>query len=294
VNAQHPPAHGHAPGFRAIRWNMDWITRPLFGIALALLAIGALFEGTLYFAILTSLIGLAAAHEWHRMVAQNIKNKGRAFRVETAVTAATVAVAILSLALGATVAVALVVVALGAVAETLLAVRQGNPPGWEALGVCYLGLPSIALVSLRAFPPQGAFIIIGMFIIVWATDTGALICGNLIGGPRIAPRLSPSKTWAGTMGGSAVAGAAFAGLVAWRHGTPAEAFLFGFLLSFAAHAGDLFESRIKRRFGLKNSGALIPGHGGVLDRMDSTLFAAPALAILVFLFHLNPLFGAHA
>src|SRR5580704_14601202 len=140
---------------------MDWITRPLFGIALALLAIGALFEGTLYFAILTSLIGLAAAHEWHRMVA-----KGRAFRLETAITAVTVALSILSLALGASVAVALVLVALGAVAAVLLAVRQGNPPGWESLGVCYLGLPSIALVSLREYPPQGAFIIIGMFIIV--------------------------------------------------------------------------------------------------------------------------------
>lgn len=283
----------HAPGFRAIRWNTDWITRPLFGIALALLAIGALFEGTIYFAILTSLIALAAAHEWHRMVAQNGKNKDRAFQLETAITAVSAGLAALAVALNWGVPVALVLVALGTVAAVLLAVRQGNPPGWEALGVCYLGLPSIALVSLRAFPPNGAFVIIGMFIIVWATDTGALICGNLIGGPRIAPRLSPSKTWAGTIGGSAVAGAAFASLIAWLHGMPGQAFLFGFALSFAAHAGDLFESRIKRRFGLKNSGALIPGHGGVLDRMDSTLFAAPALAILVFLFHFNPLFGAH-
>jgi phosphatidate cytidylyltransferase len=288
------PHQGHAPGFRAIRWNMDWITRPLFGAGLAFLAIFALFQGTIYFAGLTALLTIFAAHEWHRMVAQNTKNKRRAFRIETAITAVSAGLAILALALGAGVAVSLVLVALGAVAAVLLAVRQGNPPGWEALGVCYLGLPGIALVSLRAFPPEGAFIIIGLFVIVWATDTGALICGNLIGGPRIAPKLSPSKTWAGTMGGSLVAATTFTALIYYGHGVPAEAFIFSFLLSFLAHGGDLFESLVKRRFGIKNSGALIPGHGGVLDRMDSTLAVALGLAILVFAFHLDPLFGAHA
>lgn len=268
---------------------MDWITRPLFGTALALLAIFALFQGTLYFAGLMVLVSIPAALEWHRLVA-----RGRAYRVETVITAATIALSVLALAIGAGVAVALVLIALGAVTAVLLAVRQGNPPGWEVLGVCYLALPSIALVSLRAFPPQGAWVIIGLFVIVWATDTGALICGNLIGGPRIAPKLSPGKTWAGTMGGSLVAATAFTAFISYLRGTPAEAFVFAFLLSFVAHAGDLFESLVKRRFGVKNSGALIPGHGGVLDRMDSTLAAASVLALLVFVFHLNPLFGAHA
>ncbi len=168
----------------------------------------------------------------------------------------TVGLAVLVVAWSAAVAAALVFVALGAVAAVLLAVRQGNPPGWEALGVCYLGLPSIALVSLRAFPPQGAYIVIGLFVIVWATDTGALICGNLIGGPRIAPKLSPGKTWAGTMGGSLVAAITFTALIYYWHGVPAEAFVFSFLLSFLAHGGDLFESLVKRRFGALNAGAV--------------------------------------
>ena len=289
MSAQHSTPD-HAPGFKAIRWNNDWITRPLFGIALAALAIFALTRDTpVYFALLMALMALPAAHEWHRMVAR--KN---AFRLETAVTAASVALAVLSLAFGASVAVALVLVALGGIAAVLLAVRQGNAPGWEGLGVVYLGLPSVALVSLRVFPPEGAMIIIGLFVIVWATDTGALVCGNLIGGPRLSPRLSPGKTWAGTLGGSLIAAAAFAGFVYTLHGAPQAAFVLGLALSVTAHAGDLFESFLKRRFGIKDSGAIIPGHGGVLDRMDSTLAAALALALLVFAFHLDPLFGAHA
>ena len=289
MSAQHS-APGHAPGFKAIRWNTDWVTRPLFGIALAALAIFALTrDAPVYFAGLIALIVLPAAYEWHRMVART-----RAFRIETAITAGSVALAVLSLALDASVAVALVLVALGAIAAVLLAVRQGNAPGWEALGAVYLGLPSIALVALRAFAPDGAIIIVGLFAIVWATDSGALVCGNLIGGPRLAPRLSPSKTWAGTVGGSIVAALAFASFIYYLHGAPRQAFIFGLLLSFTAHAGDLFESFLKRHFGIKNSGAIIPGHGGVLDRMDSTLAAALALALLVFAFHLDPLFGAHA
>jgi len=279
----------HAPGIKAIRWNMDWITRPLFGVALALLAITALFEGTIYFACLMALVALPAAYEWHRMV-----GKARTFRLETLVTAVCAALAVLALALNASVADALVIVALGAIAAAFLAIRQGNPPGWEALGVLYLGLPSIALVSLRAFAADGAYVIIGLFVIVWATDSGALICGNLIGGPRLAPRLSPSKTWAGTLGGSLVAAMAFAGFIYYLRGAPVPAFLLGLALSVTAHAGDLFESFLKRRFGIKNSGSIIPGHGGVLDLMHSTLAAYLALALLVFVLHLDPLFGAHA
>ena len=286
-NASSPK--NHAPGFKAIRWNTDWITRPLFGVALALLALAALFEGPIYFAGLTALMAFIAAHEWHRMVA-----KGRPFRLEALATAVSAALAVLVLMLGASVADALVIVALGAIAAALLAIRQGNPPGWEALGVLYLGLPSIALVSLRSFLPDGAYVIIGLFVIVWATDSGALICGKLIGGPRMAPRLSPGKTWAGTLGGSLIAATAFAGFIYYLHGALAPAFLMGLALSFIAHGGDLFESFLKRRFGIKNSGSLIPGHGGVLDRMDSTLAVALVLALLVFVVHLDPLFGAHA
>lgn len=281
--------HQNAPGYRAIRWNMDWITRPLFGLALAAVAIGALFSAPPFFAALTVAISIAAAWEWHRMI-----SKGRTFRTEVAINAASIALAVTLLLVTRQVWIALIVLAVGAVAAWKLAQARHIHPVWQAIGILYLGLPALALVAMRAFEPRGAMIIVGMFLIVWATDSGALIFGNLIGGPRIAPVLSPSKTWAGTIGGSVTAAAIFAGFVWFLGGTAWEAALFGFLFSITAHAGDLFESFVKRRFGIKDSGALIPGHGGVLDRMDSTLAASVAMALLVFLVGLNPLFGLAA
>jgi phosphatidate cytidylyltransferase len=185
---------------------------------------------------------------------------------------------------------ALLLVAAGTVLAAFLALRKGQSPLWQALGVAYLGVPVLALVSLRLFPSRGALVIIGLLLIVWATDTGALIFGNLIGGPRMAPKLSPSKTWAGTIGGSFTAAIVFGLYILLLGGSLGIAALFAFVFSAAAHAGDLFESFVKRRFGIKNSGGLIPGHGGVLDRIDSTLAAGLALAILMFFFHFNPLF----
>jgi phosphatidate cytidylyltransferase len=274
----------HAPGFRAIRWNMDWITRPLFGIGLALIAIAALFAGPLYFAGLVAAMGVPASFEWQRMVAE-----GAPFRLQAAVSALTVVLSVLTLVSGGLVP-ALVLVAAGTLTSGVLAFRGGRTPGWPVLGVLYLAIPSLALAALAARDP---WLVVGLFVIVWTTDSGALICGNLIGGPRMAPVLSPSKTWAGTIGGSVIAALAFAAFMAWRQGAPWAALLFGFGFSLVAHGGDLFESFVKRHFKIKNSGSLIPGHGGVLDRMDSSLAAALALALLVFVLQVNPLAGAH-
>jgi phosphatidate cytidylyltransferase len=281
--------HQHAPGYRAIRWNMDWVTRPLFGLALAAVAIGVLCSAPPFFAALIVAISIAAAWEWHRMV-----SKGRLYHTEAAVNAVAVALAVTSLLVTRQAWIALIVLAAGAGVAWKLAQQRHVHPVWQAIGVLYLGLPALALVALRAFEPRGAMIIVGMFLIVWATDSGALIFGNLIGGPRIAPVLSPSKTWAGTIGGSVTAALIFASFIWFLGGSAWQAGLFGFLFSITAHAGDLFESFVKRRFGIKDSGALIPGHGGVLDRMDSTLAAALAMALLVFLAGLNPLFGVAA
>jgi len=283
---QTPAAGENAPGYRAIRWNMDWITRPLFGIVLAGIAILVLFSRPEFFASMVVLITILAAYEWHRMV-----SLGRAFRVETALTSVTATLAVVVLLTLRTGWPALLVVAAGAAVSAIVARAKEQNPVWQALGVVYLGLPALALVSLQAFPNRGALVIVGLFLIVWATDTGALIFGNLIGGPRMAPVLSPSKTWAGTIGGSVTAALVFGCYVWLLGGTLWIAALFGLAFSVVAHAGDLFESFVKRRFGIKNSGSLIPGHGGVLDRMDSTIFASVTLAFLVFVVHFNLLFG---
>ncbi|MDE2494021.1 MAG: phosphatidate cytidylyltransferase, partial [Alphaproteobacteria bacterium] len=150
----------------------------------------------------------------------------------------------------------------------------------------------LAILVLREVPPHGAWLIGALFAVVWATDTCALIVGNLVGGPKFVPQLSPNKTWSGTIGGIAAAAVAEAIFIAVIGGDAGAAALFGAVLAMFAHLGDLFESWVKRRFHLKDSGSLIPGHGGVLDRIDSTLAAVVALEIAVFVFHLDPLFGA--
>ncbi len=265
---------------------MDWITRPLFGILLGLFTICVVVYGAKTVAIAVALAFAVAALEWHRCVA------GAERRPEAALTAVTVAVCEATFLYGGVWA-ALAVVAVGTAAGFVLSLKRDKHPFWHAAGTPYLALPALSLVALRGV--SNGLILIGLFLIVWATDTGALIFGNLIGGPRLAPKLSPAKTWAGTIGGSIAAALVFTFyLHVLLGGSALVALAFGFLFSFSAHAGDLVESLVKRRFGVKNSGSVIPGHGGILDRIDSTLVAAPVMALLVFVAHFNPLFGVHA
>ena len=281
------PSNDHAPGYRAIRFNMDWITRPLFGILLGVIALGVVVYGPKAVAIFVGLGFVLAALEWHRCV-----DKGVVDRAEVVITTASIWLAEAAFLYSGFVW-AFAAVALGIAAGVALALARGNNPVWEAAAVPYLAIPALCLVALATV--SHGLILIGMLLIVWATDTGALICGNLIGGPRLAPKLSPGKTWAGTIGGSVLAALVFTFyLSVLLGGSALIALAFGFVFSFVAHAGDLFESFVKRRFGVKDSGAVIPGHGGILDRIDSTLAAAPAMAFLVFVAHFNPLAGVHA
>jgi phosphatidate cytidylyltransferase len=213
--------------------------------------------------------------------------------VQTAVTTVAIALAVAALVLHVAPA-AFVFLALGAGAAYVLAQKRGDHPFWHAGGVIYLGLPALALVGLRVYAPQGPLVMLGLFLIVWATDTGALVFGKLIGGKKLAPRLSPGKTWAGTIGGSVTAALIFGLYIAFFGFDALKAMAFALAFSLAAHGGDLFESLVKRRFGYKDSGGLIPGHGGVLDRMDSIFAGSVVMAFLVFVLHVNPLFGGHA
>ena len=148
-----------------------------------------------------------------------------------------------------------------------------------ASGVLYVGLAFVALVWLRAWPgTDGRTAIFFVVLVVWASDIGAYAAGRLVGGPKLAPSLSPAKTWSGAVGGllaAMVVGEAVAGHVTL--GTT----LFAGLLAIVCQAGDLLESAIKRHVGVKDSGRLIPGHGGLLDRLDGLLAAAPVAALVV-------------
>jgi phosphatidate cytidylyltransferase len=273
-----------APGIRGIRLNWDWITRPVFGVVLAAVTVSAIFSGDLYIAIFAAAVGVAAAREWHRMVTN------QTFGPDFFVTAATIIASLASALAWPQTVVPWAILVVGAIISFVVATMRSEPALWQCVGALYLGGPMLALLALRD-TPHGAMIIVGLFFAIWATDTGALICGNLIGGRRLWPSLSPNKTWSGTAGGVIAAAAAEAAFVAFLGGHPLFGAAVGAGIAIVAHCGDLFESWVKRVFQRKDSGSMIPGHGGVLDRIDSTLAAAPCMTALVLFAGFNPLFG---
>lgn len=280
----------------ALRTASEGVLRTLFGIFLAVIAVALAFNDPVWFAAVTMLMALFASREWHRLVrspALAARADSQPIHIQTAISIFAIACAIVALLLRVPLA-AFALLAAGAVAAFLFAQMRQDNPLWHAAGVLYIGVPSLALVALQALAPKGPTVVLGLFLIVWATDTGALVFGKLIGGRKLWPAVSPGKTWAGTIGGSATAGIVFALYILFFGFNALAAFVFALALSVVAHLGDLFESFVKRRFGAKDSGGLIPGHGGVLDRMDSMFATSTVLALLVFWGHFNPMFGGHA
>jgi phosphatidate cytidylyltransferase len=149
-----------------------------------------------------------------------------------------------------------------------------------AAGALYIGLPVLALLLLRVHP-QGFWITLWTMAVVWACDTGAYFAGRAIGGARLAPAISPNKTWAGAIGGVAAAVLFTLAFAALRPetGMGIGIILFSAVLAVLSQAGDLFESHLKRVAGVKDSGNLLPGHGGLLDRLDGLVPVAPMAAL---------------
>jgi len=156
---------------------------------------------------------------------------------------------------------------------------------FAAAGVPYAGLGGISLLWLRHRPEAGLVDAGFLILVIWGTDIGAYLVGRLLGGAKLAPRISPGKTWSGALGGLVIGAACGAGLAAATLGAPGRAFGAGLLLSFVAQAGDLLESAIKRKLGVKDSGRTIPGHGGLFDRLDGFLTAAPLAALFAASMH---------
>jgi len=168
---------------------------------------------------------------------------------------------------------------LGALAAALVARGVAERATDAAYGVLYIAPAALCLVWLRS-TNQGHWWTLMLFASTWAADIGAFAVGSLLKGPKLWPRFSPNKTWSGFMGGLAAAsatGAVMAGLSVFRLDLRAAA-LVGFTVGLATMAGDLWESALKRRFGVKDSGDLIPGHGGLLDRVDGLMFAVVVMA----------------
>lgn len=148
---------------------------------------------------------------------------------------------------------------------------------WTGAGLAYAVTPFIALVSLRGETSQGLHAILILFGCVWGADTFAYFTGRLIGGPKLAPAISPKKTWSGFVGGIlGSVGVAYAVCLYLGYGFGVVSAMIAAGLGLVSSLGDLFESWIKRKFGRKDSGRIIPGHGGLLDRIDGLIFAAIA------------------
>jgi phosphatidate cytidylyltransferase len=275
---------------RRFHFNFDWIMRPLFGFALAGVAVWATVRGGLLFVIFLSVGCAAAIREWHRLFAK------RDYFLPTAITVAAMAAALLWQLYAALPDPAwrfapVAILFAAAVADLLVGIVRRELPVAHAIGPLYIALPALALLMIRQSQQHAVWLVVLTFLAVWATDTGALFSGKLIGGPKLAPQLSPNKTWAGSIGGLACAAVVCGALALLLRTNVLSAAVFAVVLSVAGQLGDLFESLVKRQVGCKDSGGLIPGHGGVLDRIDSILFAAPVAALMVLVFHFDPLAG---
>ena len=231
--------------------------------------------GDTWFHLLIALIAVMMAREWTNIVHDRSSAQ---FALHAA---AALCGAFLPLSLGWLPTLA-VIAAIGVLSLTLAVIQSRMINIWVLSGVAYVGLPAMAFVILRGESQAGMLTIMWLFAVVWAADICAYFAGRLIGGPRLAPIISPKKTWAGLLG--AIAGGMAAG-IAVAHGMGLVNLvplgLLGGVLALIEQMGDLFESALKRHYGVKDSGRLIPGHGGILDRVDGLVAASLALAAIV-------------
>ena len=251
--------------------------RVLSSIVLVVVVLGLTWLGGLPFRLLCVLIAGAIFYEWTAMCRPNAVG-GLSFLPE----------ALMLVFLGALIAglpaTPLLVLVAALVLVAVIAAMLRKAPQWEAGGLAYAALSGFSLAYLRGGDHAGLIAILFLFAVVWATDILAYFVGRAIGGPKLAPSISPGKTWSGAIGGALgglAAGLAIAAMTEWVGLWAAAVAL---LLAIVAQIGDLFESFVKRRNGVKDSSHIIPGHGGVMDRVDGLVAAAFTLYVIGVLF----------
>ncbi|WP_421851161.1 phosphatidate cytidylyltransferase [Oricola sp.] len=253
----------------------DLQIRAITGIVLAVLVLGATLAGGWMFSVFAAAVAMVVWSEWMDITCPNSDDRLRLLGYVLLG-----AIFVLSLFSSDE---QLVLGGAALLAAAVITVRSISSLRWPSAGLVYAGGTVIALICLRNSPApwSGLTAILFLYATVWATDIGAYFAGRAIGGPKIARPISPNKTWAGSVGGATSAVVAgivvfyFAGLQ--NYGVAAA---LAATLSVVSQAGDFFESWIKRRHGLKDSSRILPGHGGVMDRVDGLVFAALALWLL--------------
>ncbi len=238
-------------------------------------ALAAVYLGGWLLALWVAAAGLAMSREWVRIV----HREDFGWRLALHALALVVSQALLAIehpdwALAAILFAALI----GSVA----AQAREERGVWVILGILFIAVPCLSFVWLRHLAPHGLETVIWLLCVVWATDSAAYIAGSIFGGPKLAPLISPSKTWAGAVAGLAAGTAASIVLAQVAGVAPSWQFIGASVaLSFLTQCGDLAESFLKRTFGVKDASDLIPGHGGALDRLDGLIFATLGLAAFV-------------
>ncbi|MFC3580688.1 phosphatidate cytidylyltransferase [Sphingomonas hylomeconis] len=261
----------------AAKRKSDLAVRAGTGVLLIAVAAVALWLGGIAFWVLCTVGALFMMAEWADLAATGARADARNKRVAQfalSVPLATMAPASLIIEVHYFFTLGLLA---GAAFFTVIVTRQPR----LASGIVYCGLPVLSLVFLRR-ADHGLLFAFWTLALVWACDIGAYFSGRSIGGPKLAPAISPNKTWAGLAGGVVAAGL-FAMLLHVQFGLPWRMTLATPVLAVVAQGGDLYESWLKRRAGVKDSGNILPGHGGVLDRLDGLVPIAPLAALLLIL-----------
>ncbi|MFD1611934.1 phosphatidate cytidylyltransferase [Sphingomonas tabacisoli] len=252
------------------RGGSDLAVRTLSGLVLIAVALAALWGGGVWLWVLTSVASMVMLSEWGNLVQTDPQQQ------RLTLFAGCVPLAIMSpLASGPS------FFALGLIVGTAFFVTIITRKPRLGFGIAYVAFPALALLFLRG-QEGGLLLTLWTLATVWATDIGAYFAGRTIGGPKLAPTVSPNKTWAGLIGG--VVAAFVLGLILWRFaGLEIQLVFASPILAVIAQIGDLYESWLKRQAGVKDSGTILPGHGGVLDRLDGLVPVAPAVAALILL-----------
>ena len=249
--------------------------RIISAIVLAAVVLAATWMGGLYFAVLAQIIALLVYYEW-TSITQARSADPHAYWAGWVAMVLIAASALVGVRLNLSVE-ALWVPPFLAFAYAVVRARNR----WNPAGIVYAGLTGISLASIRDDDFSGLIAMLYMFAIVWGTDIAAYFTGRAIGGRKLAPRISPGKTWSGAIGG-AVAAVICGCLVvlSYMQSLTAWIVLLSLVLSVLSQIGDLFESFMKRRYKVKDSSHLIPGHGGVMDRIDGLVFACSGAFLL--------------
>jgi phosphatidate cytidylyltransferase len=268
-----PAAAGESDSRSRESGSRNLLMRIVVAAVLIPLAVAIAYAGGWLWAALVTLAAIGLFVEWLAIVGLS-----GAMRV-TVPGVAALAVAGLCFAIGRLDA-ALIVLAVGFAAVVSIAPERRN---WAAAGFLYAAAAEIASVLVRLDPVKGFAALMFVLLIVWVTDSGGYFAGRGIGGPKLWPRVSPKKTWAGAVGGLVASLAVAAGFAALALGKTLPLLVLSAVLSTVSQLGDLFESAVKRRFGVKDSSQIIPGHGGLMDRLDGFVAAVVVAALFGFL-----------